>query len=181
MGTNMRDFKFYREDEQRVMEYLGFTPTKNSGSGWIEKEDGESNTAIAQMKSTDKASIRIQQSDIRTLEKNASTSHKVPVFVLEFLNTGEIWVMAKPHDMVTVADGFREHVTPTKQVPEIMASAIWDDVKDDFDGMPFNGSNKPVVKSSSKARDKFHKDQERALESANEAYKAKLREIRRRR
>ena len=42
MGNNQpRSFKFYRENEKQVMESLGLKPTKNSGSTWIEKEDGQ--------------------------------------------------------------------------------------------------------------------------------------------
>ena len=37
-----RSGKFYRRNEQDVMAQLGLQPTKNSGSGWIEKEDGQS-------------------------------------------------------------------------------------------------------------------------------------------
>jgi hypothetical protein len=30
-----RTTKFYRKNEEEVMESLGLKPTKNSGSGWI--------------------------------------------------------------------------------------------------------------------------------------------------
>ena len=36
-----RSTKFYRKNEEEVMRRLGFKPTKNSGAGWIEKEDGQ--------------------------------------------------------------------------------------------------------------------------------------------
>ena len=38
--NNKRTGKFYRKNEAEVMKSLGLIPTKNSGSGWIEKEDG---------------------------------------------------------------------------------------------------------------------------------------------
>ena len=34
-----RTTKFYRKNEEEVMKSLGLKPTKNSGSGWIEKEE----------------------------------------------------------------------------------------------------------------------------------------------
>ena len=36
-----RSTKFYRKNEAEVMQQLGLKPTKNSGAGWIEKEDGQ--------------------------------------------------------------------------------------------------------------------------------------------
>ena len=65
----------------------------------VEKEDGQSEQCICQLKSTDKQSISIKQNDIHILEQNAAIAHKLPVFALQFLNTGEIWVMIKPEDL----------------------------------------------------------------------------------
>lgn len=95
-----RTVKFYRMNENEVMKRLGFRPTKNSGAGWIEKEDGENEVAICQLKSTDAQSIQISQKDLRVLEYHAAVSHKVPVFAIQFLNTGEVWMMVRPDDLV---------------------------------------------------------------------------------
>ena len=65
-----RTTKFYRKNEEEVMESLGLKPTKNSGSGWIEKEDGQSDNVICQLKSTDAQSIKVNQKDLRMLEYN---------------------------------------------------------------------------------------------------------------
>ena len=100
MGNNQpRSFKFYRKNEKEVMKSLGLKPTKNSGSGWIEKEDGQNDYVICQLKSTDAQSIKVNQKDIRTLEKNAMIEHKIPMFAIQFLNTGEVWLMIKPEDL----------------------------------------------------------------------------------
>lgn len=98
-----RTGKFYRQNEREVMEQLGIKPTKNSGSGWIEKEDGIGDLTMVQLKSTDAQQITIKQKDIRILEQHASESHKAPVFAIQFLNTGEIWLMAKQEDLIDVA------------------------------------------------------------------------------
>ena len=65
----------------------------------VEKEDGQNEQCICQLKSTDKQSISIKQNDIHILEQNAAVAHKLPVFALQFLNTGEVWVMIKPEDL----------------------------------------------------------------------------------
>lgn len=96
---NKRSTKFYRKNEAEVMRRLGFRSTKNSGAGWIEKEDGQSEHCICQLKSTDKQSISIKQHDLRVLEYNASVAHKLPVFALQFLNTDEVWLMIRPEDL----------------------------------------------------------------------------------
>lgn len=84
------------------MEALGLQPTKNSGAGWVEKEDGQNDYLIAQLKSTDANSIRIQLKDIEVLEANALVCHKVPMFVIQFLGTGDTFIMARPSDMQQV-------------------------------------------------------------------------------
>lgn len=84
----MKKAKFWFKNEKEVMERLGFKPVKGSGSGWVDKEDGESEIALAQLKSTEAESYRINYLDIEKLEYHASVSHKLPVFVIEFLNRG---------------------------------------------------------------------------------------------
>lgn len=93
---NKRSTKFYRKNEAEVMKRLGFRPTPNSGAGWISKEDGQNEQAICQLKSTDKQSISIKQTDLHILEQHALEAHKLPVFALQFLNLDEVWIMVKP-------------------------------------------------------------------------------------
>lgn len=98
-----RSTKFYRKNEEEVMKALGLKPTKNSGATWLDKEDGKNDYLICQLKSTDHQSISVKQKDIRILEDNANISHKIPIFAIQFLNTGEVWLMARPEDFTEVA------------------------------------------------------------------------------
>ena len=91
-----RSGKFYRKNEAKVMKSLGLKPTKNSGSGWIEKEDGISENVICQLKSTDKESIRLHKKDFDVLNYNASVCHKIPVFAIQFLQSNEVYLLVKP-------------------------------------------------------------------------------------
>lgn len=84
----MRSSKFWFKNEKEVMKRLGFEPVKGSGSGWIDKEDGESDIALAQLKSTEAESYKINLLDIQKLEYHAYVSHKLPIFVIQFLNRG---------------------------------------------------------------------------------------------
>lgn len=94
-----RSIKFYRKNENEVMESLGLCPTVNSGAGWVQKEDGENETFLCQLKSTDKQSISIKNVDLRQLELSAVIAHKIPVFAVQFFGSGDIWLMLRPCDL----------------------------------------------------------------------------------
>lgn len=96
---NKRSTKFYRKNEAEVMKRLGFKPTKNSGAGWVEKCDGQSENFICELKSTDKESYTLKQKTLQELEYHACVAHKTPVFALQFLNRDEIWVAIKEEDI----------------------------------------------------------------------------------
>lgn len=129
------------------MESLGLKPTPNSGSGWKIKEDGQNDFVICQLKSTDAQSIKVNQKDIRILEKNAIVAHKVPMFAIQFLNTNEVWLMCKPEDLSCIA----EYVNTGE-------------VKENIFDIDLSSSNdilvnpKRVIKSSGNSRNKFHEE-----------------------
>ena len=103
MAKLKRSGKFYRKNEAEVMESLGLKPTINSGSTWIEKEDGQSEDIICQLKSTDAQSIRIVKKDIDTLIYNSMVVHKLPVFAIQFLSTNEVFLLIRPEDIIQVS------------------------------------------------------------------------------
>lgn len=144
-----RSGKFYRNNEADVMKSLGLKPTINSGSGPIEKEDGQNEFIICQLKSTDAQSIRIVQKDIHTLEYNASVTHKLPVFAIQFLNTNEIYILVKPDIIEDVAKYLQ-----TGSYSSLDNSLI--NIEDVPDTPVMVNSR--VIKSSSKAKDKFKKE-----------------------
>ena len=98
-----RSGKFYRNNEASVMKMLGLNPTPNSGSGWIVKEDGDSEDIICQLKSTDANSIRVDKKDIDTLIYHGIVSHKVPVFAIQFLKDNEVYLLVRPEDLYDVS------------------------------------------------------------------------------
>lgn len=96
---NKRSTKWYRKNEAEVMHRLGLKPTKNSGSGWIEKCDGESRHFLCELKSTDHESFSIKQSVLHVLEHHALEAHKIPLFAFQFINRDEVWVAIKEEDI----------------------------------------------------------------------------------
>ena len=133
------------------MKALGLEPTKNSGSGWIEKEDGQSEDVICQLKSTDALSIKVNKKDLDVLSYNAAVSHKLPVFAIQFLQSNEVYLIIKPEMLCEAAQYIKtgEYISANEFVGidlnehETMTSAP-----------------RKVIKSSSNAREKFKKERE---------------------
>ena len=103
------------------MKMLGLEPTKNSGSGWIEKEDGQSEHIICQLKSTDANSIKVNKRDMDVLEHNAAVTHKLPVFAIQFLQSNEVYLLARPDILCDIAKYIE-----TKQPPEFLFDLDFD-------------------------------------------------------
>ena len=148
-----RSGKFYRKNEAEVMNMLGLKPTKNSGSGWIEKEDGQSDHVICQLKSTDASSIKINKKDLDTLGYNAAVSHKIPVFAIQFLQSDEVYLVIKPEVLCDAAKYIEtgEYTMPKNTLIGGIDLSELEDV---------TVTPKSMVKSSSSAREQFHKENE---------------------
>lgn len=151
-----RSGNFYYKNEAEVMESLNMKQTPGSGNGWLMKEDGQSDTLICQLKSTDAQSITVKQKDIRILEKNATTAHKLPIFAIQFLNTGEVWLMAKPEDFSSVAEYIQTGQTEVKTGIDFGAEDITVHV--------------PItIGSASSSREAFHQEQTERFKKENTA------------
>lgn len=149
-----RSGKFYRKNEAEVMKSLGLKPTKNSGSGWIEKEDGQSDDVICQLKSTDAESIRIHKKDLDTLSYNAAVAHKLPVFAIQFLQSNEVYLLVKPDMLCEAAQYINtgEHISKN--------AFIGVDLSECEDTSQITKRGVKMIKSSSKAREQFSKQNE---------------------
>lgn len=139
-----RSGKFYRKNEKEVMEALGLEQTLNSGSGWIEKEDGQSEQVIAQLKSTDAQSIKVELKDIHTLEYNAEVVHKLPVFVVQFLTTDETFLLMRPELL--------EELAQYLQTGKVVDNRLFT-IEDVPDMRPGSNPGRRTIKSSDRARD----------------------------
>ncbi len=97
-----RPTKWYFKREKEIMERLGLTPTKASGSGWKEKEDGYNDHVLAQLKSTDANSYRITLDDIKKLEYHAMVEHKAPVFLIDFIKPDKLYLVVEVNNIQEV-------------------------------------------------------------------------------
>lgn len=117
-GSNIimkRTGKFYYKNEKQVMKFLGLEPVPGSGSGWIFKEDGESETVMVQLKSTDSNNYKLQMLDMKKLEYHASVSNKVPIFLVQFLQQDKIYAIVEVGNIGELCDAF-QGVNPAKSV-----------------------------------------------------------------
>lgn len=139
-----RSGKFYRNNEKEVMARLGLQPTPNSGSGWVSKEDGESDDVLCQLKSTDAQSIKIDKKDLDVLQSNASVTHKLPVFAIQFLRTDEVYLVIKPELLSEVVQFIETGEKVDNDILDINISEHEE-----------LGTSTRCIKSSSSARDSF--------------------------
>lgn len=146
-----RSGKFYRKNEAEVMKRLGFKPTKNSGSGWIEKEDGENEHCLCQLKSTDAKSISINKLDIDKLLYHASVSKKLPIFAIQFIEEDEVYLLVKPDDLIDIAK-YVETNKPPKFMEDVLDNASMDVM------MPMAKTTSNTIRSSENARNEFRKE-----------------------
>ena len=194
-----RTTKWYRKNEAEVMHRLGFKPTRNSGATWIDKGDGQNEHCICELKSTDNASYRLEQTTLHTLEANAIEAHKLPVFALQFLNVDEVWLAVKETDI----EAFKQLVRASV-LEELIDNANFYDVKKDlqklldktkgksynkgegvgvedlevFDFMPQTNANIDTdrVKKNMLARNKYKLDREKQSAKYEEEQKRKKKE-----
>lgn len=160
-----RSGKFYRKNEAEVMKSLGLTPTPNSGSGWLVKEDGQSDDVICQLKSTDASSIRIAKIDIDTLIYNASVSHKIPVFAIQFIQTNEVYLLVQPSDLQDLGKLLNGE-TIEKSTTEFLGISQkgFESQGDPEDKVP-----RRMIRSGSTAREEFRQEHENKFKKARKS------------
>lgn len=141
-----RSGKFYSKNEKETLKKLGLKPIAFSGAGWIDKEDGESEKALVQLKSTEASSYRVDMLDIKNLEYHASVSHKVPIFIIQFLKQDKIYALVNLEDLDDLND-----ILNGKQVKRKI------EIKENTEELV----ERRKIQSSQKARNKFFEEREK--------------------
>ena len=142
-----RSGKFYSKNEKETLSKLGLRPIPFSGSGWVEKEDGENEFSLVQLKSTEASSYRVDMLDIKKLEYHASVSNKVPIFLIQFLKHNKIYALVNLEDL----DELHEIFNNEDNVIQKKGSDSYEEVE----------VVKKMVQSSSKARKQFFEEKEK--------------------
>lgn len=113
-----------------------------SGAGWIDKEDGQNDKVLVQLKSTDSSSYKINMLDIKKLEYHAQVSHKVPIFLVQFLQQDKIYAIIDVNNINELFDAFNIKEAKINKNIDIVEAEVID----------------RKVKSSKKDREKFNKE-----------------------
>lgn len=145
-----RSGKFYSKNEKRTLKALGLTPAPASGAGWVVKEDGENETLMVQLKSTDSLSYRISRLDMKKLEFHAEVSNKVPVFLVQFLKDDRLYAIVDVNNIDDLFYGLKG-IKPKESIIN-------------NNNILYNNNlsvDKPIIKTNKDSRDKFFLEQEK--------------------
>ena len=127
------------------MRGLGFKPAPASGAGWIVKEDGENDLAMVQLKSTDSTRYTLDMLDMKKLEYHANISHKIPIFIVQFLREDRLYAIVPVDNIIDLKDSVE-----TGKIKDKVT------IKE-----PESVTSRRLVKSSKKAREQFFEEREK--------------------
>lgn len=163
-----RSGKFYSQNEKRTLKALGLTPAPASGAGWVVKEDGENETLMVQLKSTDNLSYRLSRLDMKKLEFHADVSHKVPVFLVQFLKDDRLYAIVDVKNIDDLFYGLKGIKPNTTSVDiasikeEIDIASTSKEKKEKINKKEKRESEVPIIKTSKSSRDSFFEEQEKS-------------------
>lgn len=163
-----RSGKFYSQNEKRTLKALGLTPAPASGAGWVVKEDGENETLMVQLKSTDSLSYRLSRLDMKKLEFHADVSHKVPVFLVQFLKDDRLYAIVDVKNIDDLFYGLKGIKPNTTSVDiasikeEIDIASTSKEKKEKINKKEKRESEVPIIKTSKSSRDSFFEEQEKS-------------------
>ena len=144
-----RSGKLYYSYERETIEMQRMRQVTCSCYGWEDKKNGENEHLLCQLKSTDGNSIGVKKIDIDKLLLNAEPEHKLPVFAVQFLKSGEVYLLVRPIDIEEVAEYLDTGVVKRSEEDDIV------EVK------KIRAKKKPVVRSSESARERFKAENNR--------------------
>ena len=163
-----RSGKFYSKNEKQTLKSLGLEPAPASGAGWVVKEDGENEALMVQLKSTDSLSYRLSRLDMKKLEFHADVSHKVPVFLVQFLKDDRLYAIVDVKNIDDLFYGLKGIKPNTTSVDiasikeEIdIASTTTKERKEKINKKEKRERETPIIKTSKSSRDSFFEEQEK--------------------
>lgn len=161
-----RSGKFYSKNEKQTLKSLGLEPAPASGAGWVVKEDGENEALMVQLKSTDSLSYRLSRLDMKKLEFHADVSHKVPVFLVQFLKDDRLYAIVDVKNIDDLFYGLKG-IKPNTTSVDIASIKEEIDIASKDKKEKINKKEKremeiPLIKTSKSSRDSFFEEQEKS-------------------
>lgn len=93
-----------RLQEKRAAKDYGGKVTPGSGNQWMHKADVHTNDYIVECKSTVKKSYSIKEADFTKLYYQAIIENKIPLFEIEFSETGRTLVLMDKNDFIPMKE-----------------------------------------------------------------------------
>ncbi len=162
-----RSGKFYSKNEKQTLRSLGLEPAPASGAGWVVKEDGENEALMVQLKSTGSLSYRLSRLDMKKLEFHADVSHKVPVFLVQFLKDDRLYAIVDVKNIDDLFYGLKGIKPNTTSVDiasikeEIDIASTSKEKKEKINKKEKREMEMPLIKTSKSSRDSFFEEQEK--------------------
>ena len=144
-----RNGKFWYRNEKETLSDLGFEQVPGSGNGWLAKEDGESETTLVQLKSTDKSSYRLDMLDMKKLEYHAEVAHKIPLFLVQFLQQDKIYAIISVDNISNLCEMF--------QTGKVSKNEVVDAGKVEVRNRKVSSSNKAIKQYRKEVVNKWQK------------------------
>lgn len=163
-----RSGKFYSKNEKQTLRSLGLEPAPASGAGWVVKEDGENEALMVQLKSTDSLSYRLSRLDMKKLEFHADVSHKVPVFLVQFLKDDRLYAIVDVKNIDDLFYGLKgikpndTSVDIASIKEEIDIASTSKEKKEKINKKEKREKEIPLIKTSKSSRDSFFEEQEKS-------------------
>lgn len=93
------------QEKRAAKDYSG-SVTPGSGNGWIHKADVHSQYLLVECKTTTKKSYSIKEEDFMKLYYQAIIENKLPVFEIEFAESGRTLIVLDKNDFLANIDAF---------------------------------------------------------------------------
>jgi len=89
-----------QRQERSLAKQLQGTVNAGSGNGWVRKGDVRSEQELWECKITSAKSYSLKQSDLETLNNQALMDGRIPIFLIEFMKTGDSFVVLSKDDFM---------------------------------------------------------------------------------
>lgn len=96
----MATVKDSQRQERTLAKQLQGSVNAGSGNGWVRKGDVRSDTELWECKVTSAKSYSLKQADLEKLNNQALLDGRMPVFLIEFMKTGDSFVVLSKDDFM---------------------------------------------------------------------------------
>lgn len=100
----MATLKDSRRQETTLAKELHGSRTPGSGNTWHSKSDVRTDTELWEAKITSAKSFSIKDADLAKNRNYALTDGRIPLFLIQFLNSGNEWIVMDKEDYLDLKE-----------------------------------------------------------------------------